>query len=275
MIITCPHCDTRYQINPASFQGRGRRVKCASCGHRWLAEVPGSVDPDGPPPFPEVVPGEPEEARSSPATGEPPPGGDRDDEEEDGDDGPARPEPEALAPSAGPGARVRRSGPTPLDAAPDVRGGGKPATRAGGRGGLAGWLLVALVVLLLAAAYLARDEIVGLYPPAQGLYERLGLPVSVALGLEIANFETGRREENGAVTAVVAGDIRNVTAHDVRVPKLRLALLDERHEELQAGSYDPPQPTLAPSASARFELTVPNPPPATREVVVTFEDRPS
>jgi predicted Zn finger-like uncharacterized protein len=37
MIITCPNCATRYQIDGAAFPEEGRRVKCAQCAHRWHA----------------------------------------------------------------------------------------------------------------------------------------------------------------------------------------------------------------------------------------------
>ena len=40
MILTCPHCATRYHLDPASFGGQPRTVRCASCGHRWKASPP-------------------------------------------------------------------------------------------------------------------------------------------------------------------------------------------------------------------------------------------
>jgi predicted Zn finger-like uncharacterized protein len=40
MILTCPHCATRYHLDPSSLGGQGRTVRCASCGHRWKASPP-------------------------------------------------------------------------------------------------------------------------------------------------------------------------------------------------------------------------------------------
>ena len=40
MILTCPQCDTRYHVDPGSLGPSGRRVRCSSCHHRWLAQPP-------------------------------------------------------------------------------------------------------------------------------------------------------------------------------------------------------------------------------------------
>lgn len=40
MILTCSKCATRYHVDPASLGAEGRTVRCASCGHRWLAKPP-------------------------------------------------------------------------------------------------------------------------------------------------------------------------------------------------------------------------------------------
>lgn len=43
MIVTCPQCSTRYHLDPEALGPEGRRVRCASCGHRWLARQPADV----------------------------------------------------------------------------------------------------------------------------------------------------------------------------------------------------------------------------------------
>src|SRR5262249_47524481 len=35
MILTCPSCATRYQVDEAKFPPQGRQVRCAKCGHVW------------------------------------------------------------------------------------------------------------------------------------------------------------------------------------------------------------------------------------------------
>jgi len=45
MIISCPACATRYNIDPAVLGDDGRRVRCANCGHNWIQAAP-AVDID-------------------------------------------------------------------------------------------------------------------------------------------------------------------------------------------------------------------------------------
>jgi predicted Zn finger-like uncharacterized protein len=40
MIITCPDCTKRYLADAETFAPRGRRVKCANCGHIWFQSYP-------------------------------------------------------------------------------------------------------------------------------------------------------------------------------------------------------------------------------------------
>jgi predicted Zn finger-like uncharacterized protein len=35
MILTCPECATRYEIDGANFPPEGRKVRCKKCGHVW------------------------------------------------------------------------------------------------------------------------------------------------------------------------------------------------------------------------------------------------
>src|ERR1700761_555864 len=50
MILTCPECATSYFVDDARIPAHGRRVRCSSCAHRWLA------GPDGPLPEPRLEP---------------------------------------------------------------------------------------------------------------------------------------------------------------------------------------------------------------------------
>src|SRR5919197_6379037 len=48
MIVTCPACSTRYNVDPRALGSSGRIVRCANCAHTWHQapppDLPRSVD---------------------------------------------------------------------------------------------------------------------------------------------------------------------------------------------------------------------------------------
>ena len=64
MIITCPSCQSRYNVDPSAFTSKARTVRCANCGHRWKASPP--ID------APKTVEMEPEPETTSPDRDVPP-----------------------------------------------------------------------------------------------------------------------------------------------------------------------------------------------------------
>lgn len=53
MIIACPSCSTRFEVDAAVFPAAGRKVKCARCAHVWHAV--GERQADDPPPLDPVA----------------------------------------------------------------------------------------------------------------------------------------------------------------------------------------------------------------------------
>src|SRR4051812_4887383 len=172
---------------------------------------------------------------------------------------PARPEPVPEPPPE----------PVPLAKAPPTPAGEAPARR----GGLVGWLLLALVALLLAAAVFGRDQVVSAVPPLLSVYQRLGLPETLHEGLEFADLASARRDSGGTQAVTVSGQVRNTTDHELPVPKLRVALLDDRHHELRSKLFDLSQATLPPGGTMRFDLELPDPPAEARDFTIAFGDQ--
>lgn len=40
MIISCPQCDARYEVDAQVLSPNGRQVRCAKCGHLWTERPP-------------------------------------------------------------------------------------------------------------------------------------------------------------------------------------------------------------------------------------------
>ena len=47
VIVTCPSCQTRFNLDAAKLQPVGRHVRCAKCSHRWLQLPEGMELPAG------------------------------------------------------------------------------------------------------------------------------------------------------------------------------------------------------------------------------------
>ena len=45
MIITCPNCETRFNVDRAALVPNGRSVRCGKCHHQWTQRPPDGVDP--------------------------------------------------------------------------------------------------------------------------------------------------------------------------------------------------------------------------------------
>lgn len=55
MIVTCPNCGTRFQLEPEVLIPNGRRLRCVKCAHSWT-ERPPTAGRSVATPEPEVVP---------------------------------------------------------------------------------------------------------------------------------------------------------------------------------------------------------------------------
>ena len=169
-----------------------------------------------------------------------------------------------------PGARERQTPPParrPAVAAGAVADGDEP----GGRSGrLIGWLALALVVLVAAGALVGRNEVVAAFPGAASIYRKLGLPVTVPLGLEFRDVTSARLSEGGVSVLVVEGEIVNVTGEDRTVPRVRVTLLDDARRELEHELFAAERPALDGGGATRFTARLVNPPVPACSFSVTF-----
>jgi predicted Zn finger-like uncharacterized protein len=240
MILTCPQCSTRYQVDGAKFPSTGRNVRCAKCGHVWHQLGPmAEPDPDA-----DIIVEEPA-PRPSPR--------------------PA-PEPVAVQPRAAafvpaPERHVEAEVEEP------------PRARRSWLGRIAiffGWLLLLGLVLAIAwAAVNFRDSVAMLVPSSKSFYSAVGLPVSPR-GLDITNVAYHQTREDGQRVLFVAGRITNHSAHEQTLPRIHVALFDTDRHEVFAWNTVAPVSTLKPGEAANFKIRLASPPDESRTLEVRF-----
>jgi len=292
MILTCPSCATRYQINPTALGGMGRRVRCVRCHHNWYQEVEVVVTPlvsDASAPLAQTPPAEEDVAQSVAPVVTPPPElpvaaplpeeddlyfADETADSDDPDVAVTFEDEEDVAESP------------LLNVDPAAVGNRLPAVRRtrSGIGQAVGWLLLLLTVgAIVAGLWYGRDPLVAYWPPADRLYQILdGITVpekQIAeeqsapqnkVGLAIQDVTHKYLNTNGANLLQVSGRVVNITDETRPVPRLRVSLQDKNTRELVNWVVVPTAPRLAPGAALAFETEIDNAPKATRNLGVTF-----
>ncbi|ABS63215.1 MJ0042 family finger-like protein [Parvibaculum lavamentivorans DS-1] len=282
MIITCPSCSSRYPVDAASFAPAGRKVRCAKCGHSWHQSPPSDieaaatqrVDPQGaveaPAPVVAALAGRKKifgeksaaDTRAAGDVAAPRPAPEEDDIVF-GDKVSDEKEPEA------------KSGRSVADIGNRFRAEVRRAAtmRRGKTLTAAGWVVLALFVgATLGAGYFYRMEIAAAWPATTKVYAALGEPINLR-GLEFRNVSYERQTEEGLPVLAVRGEVVNVSGERVALPRLRVALLDEKQQELYHWTFAIAETQLPPNEAAPFITRLSSPPPEARDIEVRFAEK--
>ena len=288
--ITCPSCSTSYELPHDSIGAEGRKVKCATCGSKWLAkaETIKTVDPlldsistgitD------EVKPEdiikestEPVQATNLATTNTDAPI-DADFEEEhpamnDDPGGDVSLQLPALTqdmPRAKPINPLMRNKP----AQPRKPGFDRTERRERQQKKISQILrptAFVATILILAGLVYAREPIVRLVPDLAGLYAKVGLDVNLR-GFAFRDIRSERVVESSGPVLIVTGEIQNIKGTIAQAPKLRFGLKTNTNEEIYAWNHELSVPTIVPGGIARFQSRLPAPPPLGRNLSVRFTD---
>jgi predicted Zn finger-like uncharacterized protein len=266
MQLVCPACHTAFLIDPWAL-GDGRTVRCMRCRTTWLAR-PADL---------QEVPAMAEEAAAGAAEIEP------------GVNVSAAPAPVMLpqvvswddtvmvdvadSPPLAPGA---------VDSAAEVSASAEPSARSwpprrrlsGGASAVQPRLLAVAVILVavVLAAISSRASIVRMAPNMAGLYAAIGLPVNLR-GLEFKDVRTTHEVHDGIPVLVIEGEIVNIAARTVEVPRLRLAVMGEGGQEVYSWTALLPHSVLSAGESLPFRSRLASPPAEGKEVLVRFLNR--
>jgi predicted Zn finger-like uncharacterized protein len=230
MLLTCPSCETRYQVDEAAIdRAAGRQVRCANCGYLWHFA----------PSLEENLP-----TQAAPAAGP------------------------AAAGSAAGATASKTAAPSALSATLDLGSPAAPAVGRMGHGWRA--IFQAGVILVVAGAVLvpilARNTVVQTWPEATKVYQAVGLKTAgPGAGLDITV-----RPLRSEGSFVVTGEITNSTDRPLSVPPLRVALRDTNQNEVEFQILDPPVGILPAGKTAQFKTVFEHPSVTATDVVATF-----
>lgn len=272
MLIVCPSCASRYELDEAKIGPSGRKVRCASCQTAWQVEAPAPLSP-----IVEQEPDEPQPAIDAIA-------------EQEFPSAPSEDETNALLAeelrraaeieeSVSALAAERNDAVAPTPAKP--RRQAKPHKQARAKG----WMAAirspsrlpvstpAAIVLaglgLLGLALWQRNAVVRTVPQFAALYERLGLPINLR-GLAFSAVESELVQDAQGRFLVVEGDVTNIARTKTKLPPITVAVKDEAGQVLYTWTAEPPRPVLEPAELVRFRARLAAPPENGRSVQVRF-----
>ncbi|HMR29992.1 MAG TPA: DUF3426 domain-containing protein [Geminicoccaceae bacterium] len=179
--------------------------------------------------------------------------------------------PPARPPVAAPPPQAVPEPPEPAPLPPPLAAGSR--SRRDRALGAVAWLCLALLVLVLTAAYVGRNQVVEAFPSMATVYQKVGLRVELRSGLELRNLNSVRTEENGRQVLVVTGEIHNTVDQERSLPRVRVALLDDSRGEIEFGLFDAVDRTLAGGSTTRFEARLVDPPESAKTYSVSLADR--
>jgi predicted Zn finger-like uncharacterized protein len=292
VIIACPSCGARFNLDSAKLLPAGRNVRCAKCEHRWR-QMPEGYDEPAQIATSEPAPPEPLPPEPAPPVAESPPPEEAETHPPSPPETPAemaqslaaiaeqvtgaRPEGYTVSEAksqANPIARLaRRTSPGPITVPPRMRP-MRPAKRTSHLGLV---LVAGLVIGLLIAAYFFRETISRTVPGADVIYSLLRLSTDdPAQDLEISNFvaKITHDEATGHNVIDLTATIFNQSQYPVNVPTLMVVPIDDVNSHLEPMRFRLQELVVEPGQNINFKKSFDNWPPEATSAVLSWADVP-
>jgi hypothetical protein len=141
------------------------------------------------------------------------------------------------------------------------------------RGDRIGWLSLALAIMVvIAGGLIARDEIVSAWPATSKLYSALGFEMAAQQmpGLKFRDVTWNQTVESGVPILVVSGEIENISSEAIRLPAIRVGLLDANEQELHHWTFAAESEELAAGTTTSFTTRLTSPPAGAASLSVRF-----
>ena len=252
MIITCPHCQTKYQVTYEAIGSVGRKVQCAHCQRAWQQRP---LDKDD---------ATPEQKKAFEAMAE------------DGLDDALSAEERAVAAEvanrleqekqAKVSAAVIRSRQKAFTRRRTAMEAELPLARLRRTLRVTGFVLLAAVI---ATAYFGRVPVVERFPAMAGIYEAVGMGVNV-VGLDFSNVSSLRTLRDGKEVLVVSAQIVGLEPEPVSVPSVVVTLIDAHGQGIYEWSVTPSVRDLMAGERSTFDTQLTLPPGEAERVRLSF-----
>lgn len=284
MLIVCPSCSSRYEIDAAKLGTDGRKVRCPSCSFEWHAHGEGKA-PVMFAAVEEADPFPPSAATEAFIEDEWKRAAEMDENvslvvaELDG-------MPHAFDPNATELPNTLETDLPPvmaMEAEEESRP--RPAARKAkakpasapmsARFAVFGRALVSPVafacagVAAIGLGIWQREAVVRAAPAMAIVFEKAGMPVNLR-GLTLASITTGLTQEGQGAFLVVEGEVSNIMRQAAKLPLIEIVIQDEAGKPLYTWTTEPPRASLNAGDKAKFRARLAAPPQNGQSVVVRF-----
>lgn len=234
MLIVCPSCETRYTTDDSSFGPEGRRVRCAACGHSWVAKAPEEGD--------EAL------AEST---------------------GLSRAQVERLRQAA----YAHAQAPEGPHAASRAREQARRSTERRMAAGIA-WASVFILFLAgFGSAFAFRNDLAAAWPQSASIFRLLGAEVN-RYGLSLEGVTAKRSFDGTTPVLTVRGALVNDTNRTRPAPGIEVILRDEADKTIRVWREALAVQAVESGAQVEFSTRIISPPPETFALTVTLAPRP-
>lgn len=252
MIITCPHCQTKYQVTYEAIGSVGRKVQCAHCQQAWQQSP---LAPEDQVTFEALAEDGMDEAMAAEERAVAAEVARKLAEEEARHAEGGKVDPAVIKKRQHAFSRRQNAMAARLPLARLRR-----AARVMGAVGLAA---------VLGVGYFGRVQVVERYPAMAGLYGAVGLGVNV-VGLDFSNVTTLRTLRDGKEMLVVSAQIVGLMPDPVVVPPVVVTLIDAAGEGIYEWSVTPSVRDLMAGERATFDTQLVLPPGDAQRVRLSF-----
>jgi len=264
MIITCPHCQTKYQVTYEAIGSAGRKVQCAHCQQAWQQRP---LDKEEPSPehkkaFEAIAEDALDEVMSAEEKAVAAEVAKRLAQEKKAED--TKNKIGAAAGKVDPA--VIRSRQKAFSRRQSAMVADLPLARLRRTMRVLGSLMLVGVIV---TAYFGRVQVVTRFPAMAGIYESLGMGVNV-VGLDFSNVTTLRTLRDGKEVLIVSAQIVGLKADPVPVPAVVVTLIDARGQGIYEWSVTPSVRDLMNGERSTFDTQLTLPPGEAARVRLSF-----